>query len=330
MNDCLECFPIDRLLISCPACELITSLFLMQEDVSIPKIVIGSSISGPSTNCRSGGDRDGLLLPEFNELVKEFGSSPKGSFSPCKDVEMPLQDADSPKEDKIVGRDDHEQEIENLKNIVKTLKERERTLEIQLLEYYGLKEQENSIRELQNRLRIHNLEAKHLGLKIECLKAEKMKLKAQVADSAKVFSDLEAARLKIAQLKKKLGLEADHHKEQILSLKERVMKLQVEERNPVEAESDVQLELQKLKDLESEADELRKSNQSLRAENSTLAERLESVQILAISVMEDDVVSLLFVNFCFQLCLFHVFLLTYFSDTDRSSERRKSTTEKAK
>ncbi|XP_055831817.1 protein CHUP1, chloroplastic-like [Solanum dulcamara] len=259
------------------------------EDVSIPKIVIGSSISGPSTNCRSGGDRDGLLLPELNELVKEFGSSPKGSFSPCKDVETPLQDADSPKEDKIVGRDDHEQEIENLKNIVKTLKERERTLEIQLLEYYGLKEQENSIRELQNRLKIHNLEAKHLGLKIECLKAEKMKLKAQVADSAKVVSDLEAARLKIKQLKKKLGLEADHNKEQILSLKERVMKLQVEEKNPVEAESDVQLELQKLKDLESEADELRKSNQSLRAENSTLAERLESVQILAISVMEDDV-----------------------------------------
>ncbi|KAK6787434.1 hypothetical protein RDI58_015959 [Solanum bulbocastanum] len=259
------------------------------EDVSIPKIIIGSSISSPSTNCRSGGDRDGLLLPEINELVKEFGLPPKASFSPCKDAETPLQGADSPKEYKIVGRDDHEQEIKNLKSIVKTLRERERTREIQLLEYYGCKEQEKAIMELQNRIKIHNLEAKHLGLKIESLKAENMKLEAQVADSAKVVPDLEAANLKIKLLKKKLRLEADHNKKQILSLKERVSKLPNEEKNPVQAESDVQLDLQKLKDLEIEADELRKSNQSLRAENSIVADRLEFVQLIAISAMEDNV-----------------------------------------
>lgn len=259
------------------------------EDVAIPKIIIGSSISGPSTNHRSGGDRDELLLPEINELVKEFGLCPKASFSPCKDVEMPLLDANSAKEYKIIRKDDREHEIKNLQNIVKTLKERERALENQLLEYYRLKEQEDYISELRNRLRIHNLEAKHLGLKIESLKAEKMKLQAQVADSAKVFSDLEAAKLKIKQLEKKLRLEVDRNKEQILSLQKRVMKLHDEEKNPVEAESDVQLELQKLKDLEREADELRKSNESLKAENSTLFDRLEYVQLLAISVLEDNV-----------------------------------------
>ncbi|KAK4375399.1 hypothetical protein RND71_006076 [Anisodus tanguticus] len=258
------------------------------ENFSIPKHIIGSSLNGQSTSCRSHGDRDGLLLPEFNELVKEFGSSSKASFSPSKDVEKPLQDAESPKEYKIVLRDDHEQEIKNLKNIVETLKERERTLEIQLLEYYGLKEQENAVMELQNRLKIHNMEAKHLGLKIESLKAEKMGLEAQVADYAKVVSDLEAAKLKIKQLKMKLRLEADRNKEQIVSLKERVMKLQDQEKNPADAESDVQLKLQKLNDLASEADELRKSNQSLRAENSTLVERLESVQIVATSVLGED------------------------------------------
>lgn len=268
--------------------NLVSDLPGRYEDISTPKGIIESSISGPSTNCRSDGDRDGLLLPEYNELVKEFSLSSKASLSPSKDVKMPMQDADSPKEYKIVGWDGHEKEIKNLKNIVKTLKERERTLEIQLLEYYGLKEQETAVMELQNRLKINNMEAKLLGLKIESLKAEKMELEAQVADYAKVVSDLDTAKLKIKQLKKKLRLEAGHSKEQILSLKERVLKLHDKEKNPVETESDVQLNLQKLNDLGSEADELRKSNQSLRTENSTLAERLESVQILATSVLEDD------------------------------------------
>ncbi|PHU15134.1 hypothetical protein BC332_16339 [Capsicum chinense] len=258
------------------------------ENVPVPKSIIESSINGLSANCRSDEDRDDLLLPEFNELVKDFGSSPKASFSPCKDVEMPLQDADSSKENKIVGRDVCEQEIENLNNIVKTLKERERTREIQLLEYYGHKEQVKAIAELQNRLRINNVEAKHLGLKIESLKAEKMRLEAQVAESARVVSELEAAKLKIKQLKEKRRLGADHNKEQLLSLKERVLKLEDKEKNPVETESDVQLKLQKLNDLSIEANELRKSNQRLKEENSTLAGRLESVQMIAITALGND------------------------------------------
>ncbi|CAN4100125.1 unnamed protein product [Withania somnifera] len=258
------------------------------EEISVPKSITVSSKSGPSTNCSSDGDRDGLLLPEFNELVKDFSFSPHPRFSPCKDVEMPLQDANSPKEYKIVGSDDHDQEIKNLKNIVKTLKERERTLEMQLLEYYGYKEQETAVMELQNRLKIHNMEAKHLGLNIEFLKSENMKLKDKMVDSAKVDSELAAAKLKIKQMEKKLRLEADLNKEQILSLKERVLKLQDEKKNPVETESDVQLMPQKLNDLASEADELRKYNQNLRAEISTLADRLESIQILAISALGND------------------------------------------
>lgn len=326
LNDCLECFRINRLLIGCPACELITSVILLQENVPVPKSIIESSINGLSANCRSDEDRDDLLLPEFNELVKDFGSSPKASFSPCKDVETPLQDADSSKENKIVGRDVREQEIENLNNIVKTLKERERTREIQLLEYYGHKEQVKAIAELQNRLRINNVEAKHLGLKIESLKAEKMRLEAQVAESARVVSELEAAKLKIKQLKEKRRLGADRNKEQLLSLKERVLKLEDKEKNPVETESDVQLKLQKLNDLSIEANELRKSNQRLKEENSTLAGRLESVQMIAITALGNDEVSLLFVNFCFQLCFVSRVCVDLFSHTDRSTER----TEKAK
>lgn len=46
--------------------------------------------------------------------------------------------------------------------MVKNLKERERDLEIQLLEYYGLKEQESAVVELHNRLKINSMETSFL------------------------------------------------------------------------------------------------------------------------------------------------------------------------
>ncbi|KAJ8553299.1 hypothetical protein K7X08_023977 [Anisodus acutangulus] len=102
--------------------------------------------------------------------------------------------------------------------------------------------------------------------------ADKMRLEAKVVDYAKVVSELEAAKVKIEQLKKKVRSEDDHSKEHILALQELVMKLHDQEMKTVETESDVQLKLRKLKDLENQADELKKSNQSLRKENSDLAQ----------------------------------------------------------
>lgn len=272
-------------------------MLLLQEGLHIAKLIIENSSGVSSSSGIFSNDRDRLfLLPEFNELVKEHRLSTSKS-----DIETLMQD--SPREYRIVEMVNHEQEIKSLKNIVKTLEEREKNLEIQLLEYYGLKEQETAIMELQNQLKINNMEAKLFGLKIESLSADKLRLEAQVADYAKVVSELDAAKVKIKQLKKKLRSEADHSKEQILTLQEKVMKLHDEEKKAVEAESDVQLKLRKLKDLENQADELKKSNHSLRKENSELAHRLESVQIIAASVLEDEEVIILFMlHFIFPIC----------------------------
>lgn len=270
----------------------------MQEDLHICKHIIENSTPLPSSSGIFNSNRDGFLLPEFNELVKELRLS-----TSKREIEMLLQYEDSPREYRIVEMVNHDQEIKSLKNIVKTLEEREKNLEIQLLEYYGLKEQETAIMELQNQLKINNMEAKLFDLKIESLSADKLRLEAQVADYAKVVSELDAAKVKIKQLKKKLRSEADHSKEQILTLQEKVMKLHDEEKKAVEAESDVQLKLRKLKDLENQADELKKSNHSLRKENSELAHRLESVQIIAASVLEDEEVIILFMlHFIFPIC----------------------------
>lgn len=269
----------------------------MQEDLHISKHITDNSTGVPSSSDIFNAERDGFFLPELNELVKELTLS-----TSKRDIETVMQHEDSPREYRIVEMVNHEQEIKSLKNIVKTLEERERILEIQLLEYYGLKEQETAIMELQNQLKINNVEAKIFGLKIESLMADKMRLEAKVADYAKVVSELEAAKVKIKQLKKKVRSEADHSKEHILALQEKVMKLHDQEKKTVEAESDIQLKLRKLKDLEKQSDELNKSNQSLRKENSDLAHRLESVQIIAASVLENEEVSLLFMlRFIFAL-----------------------------
>ncbi|KAK4349894.1 hypothetical protein RND71_029207 [Anisodus tanguticus] len=251
------------------------------EDLHISKHIIENSTGVPSSSDIFNTERDGIFLPEFNELVKKLTLS-----TSKRDIEAY---EDSAREYRIVEMVNHDQqEIKSLKNIVKSLEERERTLEIQLLEYFGLKEQETAIMELQNQLKINNVEAKLFGLKIESLTADKMRLEAKVVDYAKVVSELEAAKVKIKQLKKKVRSEGEHSKEHILALQEKVLKLHDQEKKTVEAESDVQLKLRKLKDLENQADEWKKSNQSLRKENSDLAHRLESVQIIASSVLEDE------------------------------------------
>ncbi|KAM7471794.1 hypothetical protein LguiA_009977 [Lonicera macranthoides] len=250
------------------------------------RVITDNSISPSSI---SNGDKDGFLLPEFDELIKEFDlATIKANISPRKDVEALMPDSEASVSRRCLGRDDKDQEIKRLKNTVKILKERERALEMQLLELYGLKEQETAVLELQNRLKINNVEAKLFNLKIKSLQADNMRLERQVADYAKVVTDLEAARTKIKVLKKKLRSEAEHNREQILALQKRVAKMQDQEHEPLTCDSDTQSTFQKLKDLEEEAKELKKSNCVLQLERSDLSEKLEYIQILATSVLEDE------------------------------------------
>lgn len=244
------------------------------------------TVDGLSPSSRHSGDKDGYLLPEFNELVKEF-DFPGAGISPRKDVETPRSEVDMPKAFISSERDDYEQEIKHLRNMVRILRERERNLEVQLLEYYGLKEQETAVMELQNRLKINNMEAKLFSLKIDSLQADNRRLEAQVTDYTRVVSELETARAKIKVLKKKLRSEAEQNREQIITLQKRVAKLQDQEQKASASNPNILSKLQRLKDLEGEADELRKSNSRLQLENSDLARRLESTQILASSVLED-------------------------------------------
>ncbi|KAL6996527.1 hypothetical protein U1Q18_006659 [Sarracenia purpurea var. burkii] len=186
-----------------------------------------------AATCKYSGEKDELLLLELNEHVKGFDS-----------------DIETSTTSKRAEEDEYEQEITNLKNMVRILREREKTLEIQLLDYFGLKEQETAIIELQNRLKITNKEAKLYRMKIQSLEADNRMLESQIADYPKVVAELRMARGEIKLLKKRLESETEHNKEQILNLQQRVEKLLIDERETIASDQDVRFKPQRPKDLE--------------------------------------------------------------------------------
>ena len=251
---------------------------------------------GLSSSSKNGRDKDGFLLPEFKEIMKEFDlGAMNGAISPSQGVETLESDVEKPIAFRTAEDDEFKQEINQLKDMVRGLRERERNLEVQLLEYYGLKEQEANVMELQNRLNLNNTEFRLLNLNIESLQADKQRLEAQLEDYSKVVAELEGARAKINTIRS----EYEHNRKQILILKQRVEKFQDQEFNAANCDPDIQL---RLKDLENEAEELRNSNIRLQLENYELAERLESTQILANKVVEHQKV---IISFMFNLLSFH-------------------------
>ncbi|MED6219629.1 hypothetical protein PIB30_037515 [Stylosanthes scabra] len=238
-----------------------------------------------SPRSKHNGEKEEFALPE-----SEFNNGGRMSFK--KDMEMAARSPSgvaSPVAAAAHGscsdRDDyHEQEIKQLKNVIRVLQERERTLELQLHEYCGIREQETAVMELQNRLKISNMETQMFNLKLETLQTENRRLEAQMVDHAKALGELETSKAKVKMLKKKLRYEAEQNKEQIANLKQKISKLQDQESK---WNREIQAKLGKLKELESENQELRDANMRLEMENSELASRLDSTQMLAQAVLED-------------------------------------------
>ncbi|XP_045804121.1 protein CHUP1, chloroplastic-like [Trifolium pratense] len=222
-------------------------------------------------NSKQNGDKDEFLLPEFDELVKEV------EF----EVEAPGLKVGSSKGYTVPDKDNYEQEISHLRDMVRLLQDKEQNLEFQLLEYCGLREQETVVMELQNRLKITNMEVKMFNLKAKNLQSENRRLKEQVADHAKVLAELDTAKAKIELLNKEIRCDAEQDKEQIVTLQRRVAKLQDQECKDAACDQDIKVKLQKQKVLELEVEELRKSNSRLHTEISDLTRRFDSTQIVA-------------------------------------------------
>ncbi|XP_066363543.1 protein CHUP1, chloroplastic-like isoform X1 [Miscanthus floridulus] len=251
-------------------------LRILKNEDTKAKIISGNSVHTTTTTttttttalvplapkCRSLADDEGYLLPEFNEMVlNEFG----------RDIDsIPTTPAARVRED--VSND---YEVHKLRDLVRSLQEREKTLELQLLECYGLQEQDAAVRELENQLKINNVESKLYLLKIESLQFENQRLQTQLSENSKIISELEATRTKCKLLKKKLISDAEQAKEQITSLQKMVDSLQHKQTDEEKNHIEVEKKLKRLEELEKEATELRAANSRLQQENAHLIRRLE-------------------------------------------------------
>ncbi|KAK7402278.1 hypothetical protein VNO78_14414 [Psophocarpus tetragonolobus] len=262
--------------------------FLCTEETCINRLISDNSLISLSPDSSQNGDEDEFLLSEFNDLVKDvdFGSTiVRNSLK--RNMEVPWLKIGSFVTCASPGKDDYEHEVSQLRNMIRMLQDREQNLEVQLLEYCGIREQETAVMELQNRLKASTMEVKMFNLKVKTLQSENCRLKEQVADHATVLAELETAKTQVELLNKKIRYEAEQNREQIITLKQKVSRLQDQECKDAACDQDIQIKMKKLKDLLFETEELRKSNLRLQTENSDLAQRLDSTQILVTAFLED-------------------------------------------
>lgn len=172
-----------------------------------------------------------------------------------------------------------EQEIVQLKNLVLFLRERERSLELQLLEYYGLQEQESIMRELESQVKINKMELKLLSLKIEPLQAENRRLQAELLDYSEILTELDAARAKVMSLKRQLRTEGDEAEEKVAVLQQTISILQSKMDMYERDREDFEWKLKRLEELENEALSLRMLNEELDRENLELNRKLEDLHL---------------------------------------------------
>lgn len=248
-----------------------------------------SSIINPATSSTLSLD-DEELLPEFEDLFSgeiEF-PLPNDKFDVKSEAQAEkerLYEAEMAK---------NASELERLRNLVREMEEREVKLEGELLEYYGMQEQESDIAELQKQLKMKTVEMNMLNVSINTLQAERKKLQEEIAEGATAKKELEIARNKIKELQRQIQLEANQTKGQLLLLKQQVTSLQSKEGEAVKKDSEIEKKLQSLKELEVEVMELKRKNKELQYEKRELTIKLDTseARVAALSNMtESDMVA---------------------------------------
>nr|CAB3460658.1 unnamed protein product [Digitaria exilis] len=179
-------------------------------------------------------------------------------------------------------------EIDRLHSLVREMEEREAKLESELLEYYGMKEMETDVAELQKQLKTKTVEIDMLNNTIISMQEERKKLQDEVACGVLAKKELEEARSKIKELQRQIQLEAGQTKGQLMLLKQQVIGLKAKEEEAAKKEAEVQRKLKKLKELEVEVVELRRKNKELLYEKRDLLVKLDAAEG---KITESDVVA---------------------------------------
>uniref|UniRef100_A0A5B7ACC9 Protein CHUP1, chloroplastic n=1 Tax=Davidia involucrata TaxID=16924 RepID=A0A5B7ACC9_DAVIN len=250
-----------------------------EEEVKLISGIINPALSNPPYN-------EDEILPEFESLLS-------GEI----DFPLPSDKYDTETRSKAekykayeIEMENNASELERLHNLVKELEEREVKLEGELLEYYGLKEQESDIAELQKQLKIKTVEIDMLNITINSLQAERKKLQEEVSQGASSRRELEVARNKIKELQRQIQLEANQTKGQLLLLKQQVSGLKTKEEEAFKQDAEFEKKLNTLKELEVEVVELKRKNKELQHEKRGLIVKLDAAEarITALSNMTES------------------------------------------
>ncbi|XP_073064254.1 protein CHUP1, chloroplastic-like [Primulina eburnea] len=231
-----------------------------------------NSIINPRTSITS--DFADELLPEFESLVSGEIDKPLPTDKYDTSVNSTAEKERMYKSETA----NHASELESLRRLVKELEEREVKLEGELLEYYGLKEQESSIVELQKQLKIKTAEIDMLNLTINTLQAERKKLQEEVSQGATARKELERTKKKLYDLQRQVQLEANQTKAHLLLLKQQVTGLQAKEEETFKKNTDVEKKLKFLKEMEVEIMELKRKNKELQIEKRELTVKLDAAE----------------------------------------------------
>lgn len=214
------------------------------------------------------------ILPEFEDLL-----SGEIDF-PIVNDKYDTENDSTAEKNKVYETEmaNNASELERLRNLVREMEEREVKLEGELLEYYGLKEQESDVTELQRQLKIKTVEINMLNITINSLQAERKKLQEEVSNGAVARKELDAARNKIKELQRQIQLEANQTKGQLLLLKQQVSGLQAKEEGAFRKDLEVEKQLKALKELEVEVVELKRKNKELQYEKRELSVKLDAAE----------------------------------------------------
>ncbi|KAI4294957.1 hypothetical protein MLD38_040764 [Melastoma candidum] len=234
-----------------------------QEEEEEVKLISGVIRTSSSNNVPGFEDED--ILPEFEEFLS-------------RGVDFPLPDGSG--EDRVYGIEmaSNASELERLRKLVKELEEREMKLEGELLEYYGLKEQNSDVVELHRQLKIKTVEIDMLNVTINSLQAERKKLQEEVVQGVMVRKELDAARNKIKELQNQIQQQANQTRGHLLLLKQQVSSLQVKEEEALKRDAEVERKLKVLKELEVEVIGLKRKNRELQHEKRELTVKLDAAE----------------------------------------------------
>ncbi|CAK9273554.1 unnamed protein product [Sphagnum jensenii] len=166
-------------------------------------------------------------------------------------------------------------ELQALRATVKELRLREMRLEGELLELYGLREQEKAFIEMEQKLLEQTAKVSDLETQRKTL------LEKVAADKQQLEKDLDCARAQIQELQEQIHVLAEQSAEEIRRLKHKVYVLEAKEDEGIQRDILLETKLQSLRDLEVEVVELRRTSKELQHHKRELTLKLTAMASLA-------------------------------------------------